>query len=125
MTRNGLRPPAFALPSLSELWPGGGDGALRRFLVGRSLPLRPRHDQARLQLAEERGIVCQRLCDLGGDAPLRGGFVGDFLKPIRDPVDELVGFRHFLAGGSSPVATRQTFEAVRRATIVAAAARAP
>jgi hypothetical protein len=38
-------------------------------------------------------------------------------------VDDLIGFgRHFFTGGSSPVATRHSCEAARRAAIVATAA---
>ena len=72
------------------------------------------------------GIVRQRLRELGGDASLRSSSVGDFLEPGRGFVDEQVGLRHFFfTGGSSPVVTRQIFEAVRRAAMVAAAASAP
>jgi len=64
--------------------------------------------------------------ELGGDASLCGSLVGEFLKPRRGPVDELIGLRHFFfTGGSSPVVTRQIFDAVRRAAIVAAAASEP
>src|SRR5436190_2177118 len=47
------------------------------------------------------------------------------LQALGAALDEEVGFRHRVVGGSSPVASRQTFEAVLRATTVAPAAIPP
>ncbi len=125
MTRNGFSPP-LPLRALAELRARRGDGAVCGLPVGRRLSLRPCQDEARLQLAQEVGIVRQRLRELGGEASLRGSSVGDFLEPGRGLVDEQVGLRHFFfTGGSSPVVTRQIFEAVRRAAMVATAASPP
>ena len=76
-----------------------------------------------LGLAQELGVVRQRLCELGGDPSFGSGLVGHLLELVRGPVHDLIGFRrHFFVGGSSPVATRQIFVAVLRAASVAAAA---
>jgi hypothetical protein len=121
-----VRPAAAGLRALAELRARRGDGAVRGSAVSRRLSLCSGEDEARLQLAQERGIVGQRLRELGGDASLGGSLVGDFLEPRCGSVDELVGLRHFFfTGGSSPVVTRQIFEAVRRAAMVAAAASVP
>jgi hypothetical protein len=73
------------------------DRGRRRGKVGfhyrRLLSLRSRLDRAWLQLAQEGGVT----------------------------FDHPVAPRHFFVGGSSPVPIRQTFDAARRATIVAAA----
>ena len=95
---------------------------LSGLLVRRRLALRPGGDEARLQLAQERGVVGQFLRDLRLDTALRGCPIGQLLQAVRGLVDELIALAHFLTGGSSPVATRQIFEAVRLAASVAAAA---
>src|SRR5215213_2965381 len=88
-------------------------------LVGRRLAPRPRGDQARLQLPQERCVVGQRLRELGGDASAGGRAVRDVAQAVRGAVDQLVTLVHFLAGGSSPVAMRYTREATTRAPIAA------
>ena len=92
-------------------------------LVRRRLALRAGLDQARLELAQELGVVRQRLSELRRHAALRGRLVGELLESRRSLVDELIGLRHFFfTGGSSPVATCQILVAVLRAASVAAAA---
>ena len=56
------------------------------------------------------------------DAAFRRCAIGELLQAVRGPVHELIALAHFLTGGSSPVATRQIFEAARLAASVAAAA---
>ncbi len=118
MMRNGLGPrplPGRFPVGLTLPWPG--------FWFGRRHSLRTRLDQARLELAQELGVVGQRLRDLRGDPAFGGGLVGHLLEVVRGLVHDLIGFRrHFFAGGSSPVATRQIAEAVLRAASVATAA---
>jgi hypothetical protein len=45
------------------------------------------------------------------------------LQALGASLDEEVALGHFFTGGASPVATRQIWEAARRAAIVAPAAR--
>jgi hypothetical protein len=117
------RPPAaLDFGPLPELGPGGSDLTLRGLLVRRGLTFRPGDDQARLQLAQEYGIVRQLLRELRFDPAFRGRPIGELLETVRGPVDELIALAHFLTGGSSPVATRQILEAARLAASVAAAA---
>ena len=82
----------------------------------------PLDDEARLQLAEERCVVGERLRELGAQAAFSGRAVGELLESRGGAVDDVVGFRrHFLVGGSSPVRTRQTREAAFLAMIAATA----
>ena len=59
----------------------GASGAFGRLLVLRSIPFGPRCDQARLQLAEERGVVGELGRDLRSHASLGGRLVREFLEP--------------------------------------------
>src|SRR5438034_4950558 len=59
-----------ALLTLTELRTGRGQRSLSRLLVRRRLSFRARLDQARLQLADEVGILGERLGELGLDAAL-------------------------------------------------------
>src|SRR6266480_5417825 len=114
---------ATALAGALSTLGGRLDASVAGLLVGRRRSLRTRPDQARLELAQELGVVGQRLRELGGDPAFCGGLVGHLLELVRGSVHDLIGFRrHFRVGGSSPVATRQIFEAVLRAARVAAAA---
>src|SRR5689334_14302037 len=116
-----VRPAAPA--GLLRFASGGIDGSVGRRLVLRRPALRARLDQARLELAQERGVVGQSLRELGGHASFGGGLVCHALEVVRRAVDGLVALRgHRLTGGSSPVATRQIAVAVLRAASVAAAA---
>src|SRR5436190_4030995 len=112
-----------AAPGTLRLGAGRRDGAVARLLVLRCPPLRAGLDQARFELAQELGVVGQRLCELGGEASFAGSRVGHLLQLVGRAVDQLIRLRrHFLTGGSSPVATRQIVDAVLRAASVAAAA---
>jgi len=61
--------------------------------------------------------------ELGGEAALRRGLPRQLLQAVGAALDQEVAFRHRFAGGGSPVARRQIFDAVRRAAIVAPAAK--
>src|SRR4029077_11911682 len=76
-------------------------------LVRRGLALCARLDQARLQLAQEVGVVRQRLADLTLDAAARPGAPDETVELVGGRFDRCVAPRHFLIGGASPVATRQ------------------
>ena len=96
---------------------------MARLLVLRRTTLRAGFDQARLELAQELGVVGQRLREPGGEASFARSSVGHVLQLVGRPVHQLISLRrHFLTGGSSPVATRQIVDAVLRAASVAAAA---
>jgi hypothetical protein len=91
--------------------------------VRRGLASNSRADQAGFQLPEERGILGERLREFGLQPALCGRARSEIVQAIRCPLDCLVERFHFLLGGSSPVAMRQIFDALRLATIVAAAPR--
>src|SRR5688500_8609682 len=113
-------PPAQLGAAGAPSRPGAGLGILRR------LALRARDDQGGLQLAEEVGVVRELVGQLARDAALRRGLAGQRLELVGAALDDPVALvAHRLAGGFSPVATRQIPDAVRLATIVAAAPRAP
>src|SRR6266540_2375564 len=114
---------AVPLRSLAELGGGGRDDVLTRLEVGRRLPFDARGDQARLHAPEERSVLGERLRELGGHAAGRGRAIRQALELAGSALHQSVALRHFLAGGCSPVATRQTREATARAPIVAAAPR--
>src|SRR3954464_2554073 len=97
-------------------------GVVRR-PARRRCALCARSDQARLQLAQEDRVLCQRLRQLASDAAATCGTLRQVAKAVGRAIDERVASQNFLAGGSSPVATRQMPEAARRAAIVAAAPR--
>src|SRR5437660_831341 len=84
-----------------------------------------RLDQARLQLAEERSLLRERLRELRLRAALGGGAICQRLQLVREAFHLLVTRRHFFVGGSSPVSVRQILEAARRETTVAIAPVAP
>jgi hypothetical protein len=111
------------LRSLAKLGGGGRDDVLTRLEVGRRLPFDARGDQARLHAPEERSVLRERLRELGGEAAGCGRAIRQALELAGSALHESVALRHFLAGGFSPVATRQTREATARAPIVAAAPR--
>jgi hypothetical protein len=92
-----------------------------RRAVRRRRAFRARLDEARLQLPHEHRVLCERACQLPREASAPRGTLGQTAKAVRRAIDERVAFQNFLAGGSSPVATRQIPEAARRAAIVAAA----
>ncbi|HEY8844132.1 MAG TPA: hypothetical protein VIM23_09535 [Gaiellaceae bacterium] len=111
---------ALLLRARPELWARGS----ARLLVHRSPAAGARLDQARLQLAQERGVVGELPGQPLPDAVAAGrGLVGELLQTLGAPLDCVIGLGHFFAGGASPVATRQIFEAALRAAIVAPAAR--
>ena len=123
---NGLSPPLP--PSAARRASCGPDGATAPCAglpVGRSLSLGARLDQARLQLAQELGIVGQRLRRAWPRSRrCRGSSVGDILvEPVRGRVDCWSAF----VISSSPVALRRSRRARssrrRRAAIVEAAPR--
>jgi hypothetical protein len=88
--------------------------------------------EARLEAAEEGGVLCERLSESRTNAACSGRTLSHLLQALGAPLDEQVtpvatpfggGWRrcHFFAGGASPVAMRQIREATRRAPTVAAA----
>src|SRR5262245_8743324 len=113
---------ALGLRPLPQLRPGRSDVTLGGLLVLGRRALRAGRDQARLQLAQERGVVGELLGELPLDAAFGRCLIRHLLQAVRRLVDELVALAHFLTGGSSPVATRQIPEAAFLAAIVAAAA---
>src|SRR5436190_12011287 len=113
------------LLALPELRARRRQRSLARLLVGRCLALRPRLDQAGLQLADEVGVLSERLGKLPLDAALARHVVRELLQLVRRALDLLIGTRHFFVGCSSPVRVRQMRAEVRRETIVATAAIEP
>jgi hypothetical protein len=114
--------PLRALAELRARRSGRGWGA--GLLVGRCLPSRTCLDQAWLQLAQEGSVIGQLFGQPLADAvAARCGPAGKLLQALSASLDRVIGLRHFLTGGASPVAMRQIFEAARRAAIVAPAAR--
>src|SRR5436190_3160286 len=123
-----VRPAAgllLRLPALAKLRARRGQWRLPRLLVRRRLALGARLDQARLQLADEVGVLGERLCELRLDAALAGHLIRELLQLVCRALDFLIAGRHFFVGGSSPVSVRQMPEAARRETIVARAPSAP
>jgi hypothetical protein len=102
---------------------GARSGSRRRGsgFVGRFTAPRTRLDQARLQLAQELGVLCQRLRELARETAAPGGLLRQLPQPHRALLEECVSPAHFFVGGSSPVLIRQTLDAALRAAIVAAA----
>src|SRR4051794_29204290 len=97
-------------------------GPVRRGRLDSTIAAHPLEYEAWLRLAQERRVVAELVHELGLDAARRLGAVRQLLEAVGPAVDECVAGRHRLAGGSSPVATRQIPEAARRATIVETAA---
>jgi hypothetical protein len=114
---------AGILRALAELWARRRDDSCARLLVGRSLSAGPGHHEARLQLAQEGRVLRERRRELRTQAARGRRAMGKNLKAIGASLDDCVCPCHFFAGGASPVATRQIFDATRRAAIVAAAPR--
>src|SRR4051812_12640472 len=115
--------PLGRLRPRAELRTAGRAPRLAGLFVRRRFALGARLDQARLQLAQERGVVCELIGELRLDPARCSGLVGELVELVRALIHDLVRLRHFFVGGSSPVATRQIWEAARRAAIVATAAR--
>src|SRR5205814_10080729 len=122
-----IRPAAalLLLFALAKLRARRRQWRLPRLLVRRRLALRARLDQARLQLADEVGVLRERLGELRLDAALAGHLIRELLQLVCRALDFLIAGRHFFVGGSSPVSGRQMPEAARRETIVARAPTAP
>src|SRR5207249_2192353 len=99
-----------------------------RLLAGRGLAAHPRRDQRGLEATEELGVVRELVVELRLRAAVAREFTRDPLEEAGPSLDEQVALRqhlarrHRFAGGSSPVASRQTPVAARRATSAAAAA---
>jgi len=85
------------------------------------LAFRSRLDQARLEPAEEDGVLRERLRELAGKTTSSCGLGRQLFQARCAPVYDLIAPGHFFVGGSSPVPIRHTLEAARRAAIVAAA----
>ena len=105
----------------------GPPGPARRFgarlLVRRRVALRASLDQARLQLPQERRVVAQLLREPLADAVAsRRGAVGEVLQLVGAALDEEVALVDFFTGAPRPSARRQSWDAARRAAIVATAA---
>src|SRR5205085_460962 len=88
-----------------------------RLLVLRHFAACALRDQARLELADEDGVLRELVRELPFQAARAGQPVRCGPRLVGDGVERA----HFLVGGCSPVATRQTEAAARRAPIVAAA----
>src|SRR5581483_1621539 len=116
-------PPPAARTGALELRPGGRAPDSAGRLVGRSLALRARLDQARLQLPEEVRVLGQGCADLRLHAAGRLRLPHERVELVGRALDCLIRLRHFFVGGSSPVATRQILDASLRAAIVEAAPR--
>src|SRR5215211_3902951 len=108
---------ARRLGACPELRSRRRDATLGRLLVRRQLASRARLDEARLELAQELGVVGERLRELRLHAALQREPVGLLLELVRCGVEAA----HFLVGGSSPVAIRQIRDESRRAATVATA----
>src|SRR3954454_10709232 len=105
------------LRPLAELRPGRSLAHLSRLFVRGSLPLRAFLDQLRLELRQECCILREQVRKL----VLHAALAGELLRLRAQLVRCRIERAHRLAGGSSPVASRQTEDATRRAPIVAAA----
>jgi hypothetical protein len=79
--------------------------------------VQPSLDQRGLQLAQKCRVIRELACELA----LEAAAARESLRGCLGLVGEGVERAHRLAGGSSPVATRQIEEAARRAPIAAAA----
>jgi len=93
--------------------------------VRRRFAFCPGLDQARLELADEGGVLGQRFCELRLRPSLGCRSFGELLQLVRQALDFLIRGRHFFVGGSSPVNVRHTFAAPRRETTVATAPKPP
>src|SRR3954465_1637879 len=113
------------LLALAELRARRRQRRLPGLLIPRGFALRARLDQARLQLADEVGVLRERLGELRLHAALAGHVIRELLQLVRRAFDLLIGCRHFLVGGSSPVSVRQMRAGVPPETIVASAAIPP
>src|SRR5207247_10282206 len=71
---------AAAAAGTLRLGAGRRDGAVARLLVLRRPALRAGFDQARLELAQELGVVGQRLREPGGEASFARSSVGHVLQ---------------------------------------------
>src|SRR3954451_10148262 len=111
--------------ALAELRARRRQRRLPGLLIRRGFALRACFDQARLQLADEVGVLRERLRALRLYAALPRHVVRQLLQLVRRALDLLIGCRHFLVGVSSPVSVRQMRAEVRRETIVAIAAMPP
>jgi hypothetical protein len=114
---------ASVLRALAELRAWRHYDVRAGFLVGRGLTARSGHHQARLELAEKRGVFRQRRSEARLDAARGSRLPRQPLKALGAAFHQSIRARHFFAGGASPVAMRQILDARRRAAIVAAAAR--
>jgi hypothetical protein len=109
------------LRALPELWRSRRDGGLARLQIRRSFALHAGNDKAGLHPPEEHCVLGERLRKLGDEPALTRGAAGQALERLGSALHRCVAPGHFLAGGCSPVATRQTREATKRAPIVATA----
>src|SRR5438552_13526246 len=77
--------------ALAELWARGRDSHAPRNLVRRQFTFRARSDQTRLELAQELGILRERLRELPADPAFGPGAVCEPPELLRGSVDCLVG----------------------------------
>jgi hypothetical protein len=115
---------AASLPrALAELWSSRRDGVLARLQIRGSLALDAGNDKARLHSSEEHCVLGEGTRQLAEEAASAGGTARNALELLRSALHRCVATRHFFTGGCSPVTTRQTREATKRAPIVATAPR--
>src|SRR4051794_22463623 len=110
-----------ALRLLRQLRAGGRMPLRAGLLVLRRVAARAGHHEARLQLAQEVGVVGERLGDLRRHAVPRGRLRAQILDLLGRAFHDAVALVHFLVGGSSPVMMRQRLAETRRAASVASA----
>src|SRR3954447_5419583 len=110
---------AFRLRPLAQLRAGRCLAHFSRLFVRGSFPLRALLDQLGLELGQEGRILCEQV----GDLVLHAALAGELLRLRAQLVRCRIERAHRFAGGSSPVASRQTDDATRRAPIVPAAPR--
>jgi hypothetical protein len=111
------------LRAFSELWACRHDSVLARLQVRRSFALDAGNDKARLHPPEEHRVLGERLRKLADEPATARNTARQVLELLRPALHRCVAAGHFFAGGCSPVATRQTREATKRAPIVATAPR--
>src|ERR687895_425962 len=94
---------ALSLPA-AELRPRRCDEASPRLLIRRRLASGAGGHQARLQLAQERGVLRQLLGELRLHAAVGRGFVGQLLQAVGRPPPQGGGPGHFFSRRPSPAA---------------------
>src|SRR4051794_3400598 len=110
-----------ALRALRHLRAGGSAPLRAGLLVLRRVALGAGDHEARLQLAQEVGVLGDRLGGLRGHAVALGRLLAQIVELVGGGLHDAVALVHLLVGGSSPVAMRQMLAETRRAASVARA----